>query len=326
MSAPAAEPVRWGLLGAGRITRDAVGPALAASGRGEVVAVGARDAGRAAAVAPGARTGSYEDVVADPEVEAVYIGLANDAHVPWALRALRAGKHVLCEKPLGMRAEEVAAAVRAATDAGVELVEASWYRWHPRTRHAEDIVASGALGDVVEVRAGFCFGGVPEGDYRLDPAMGGGAAFDVGCYALSAVGWATGWGPVGVAGVDVRRHPSGVDLELTARLQVGAATAEVGVGIDTPDAQWLEVVGTAGSLSFGQPAFTAWTGGPVALTVAHPTSGSQEVRFPACDPYLLMVDAVAGRVRGGGDWVVPTADTLWVAQATDAVLAAGSAP
>ena len=315
-----ADPVRWGILGAGRITSAAVGPALAASDRCRVVAVGARDQGRAAAVAPGARTGSYADVVADPEVEAVYIALPNDAHVPWALEAVRAGKHVLCEKPLGVHAAEVEAALAAATSAGVELVEASWYRWHPRTRHAEDLVGAGALGDVVEVRAGFTFGGVPGGDYRLDPAMGGGAAYDVGCYALSAVGWATGWARPELGPVDVRRHPGGVDLEVAARLRAGRASAVVRASIDDAEEQWIEVVGTAGSLSFAAPAFTAWTGGPADLVLRHGSGRVEDVRFPACDPYRLMVDAVAGRVRGGDDWVVPRADTLWVAGVIDALL------
>jgi xylose dehydrogenase (NAD/NADP) len=315
-------PVRWGILGAGRIVSGAVGPALAATDRAVVVAVGSHDPERAAAVAPAATRGGYGDVVADPDVEVVYIALTNDAHVPWALRAVRAGKHVLCEKPLGVRAEEVEVLLDAAADAGVEVVEASWYRWHPRTRHAEALVAGGDLGEVVDVRAGFSFSGVPAGDYRLDPERGGGAVYDVGCYALSAVGWATRWAALEVVGVEQLGHVGGVDLHVTARCRAGTATAEVRASIDGPDAQWIEVVGSRGTLRFSPPAFTAWTAGAASLEVEEATTGRSETRtFPACNPYRSMVDAVSDRVRGRDAWVVPGSESLWVARAVDAILA-----
>ncbi|HET9075769.1 MAG TPA: Gfo/Idh/MocA family oxidoreductase [Acidimicrobiales bacterium] len=322
-------PVGWGILGAGRISTVAVGPALAASPSCRLVAVGSRHADRAARLAASlsassagpaaAAYGSYEQVVTHPEVEAVYIALPNDAHVPWALEALRAGRHVLCEKPFGMHLDQVRSAFDAAEAAGLVAAEAAWNRWHPRSRDAERLVAGGALGEVRSIDAGFVFCGVDAGDYRMDPGRGGGALYDVGCYALSAVGWATGWAPLSGCHPEVRRHPGGVDLATAARLEVAGATATIRAAIDEPDRQWIEVTGTDGVLRFGPPAFTAWSDGPASLELAR-TDGPVESRhFQACNPYLSMVEAVSARVRGGDAWLVPRRDSEWVAAAIDAV-------
>ncbi len=323
-------PVGWGILGAGRISTLAVGPALAASQLCHIAAIGARHADRAAALGsrlaePGDASprayGSYEQVIADPAVEVVYIALPNDAHLPWALEALRADKHVLCEKPLGLDAAEVAAAFDVAEETGALLVEASWYRWHPRTQEAERMIAEGELGRVASVDASFVFDGVPVGDFRMDPGRGGGALYDVGCYAVSAVGWATGWAGVTRPEAEVRTHDSGVDLATSARFEAGDAAVTVRAAIDQPAAQRLEIHGTAGTLRFGPPAFTAWSGGSAALEVAG-VDGSVSIReFPPVDPYRRMVDAVAGRVRGRDEWVVPRRDSEWVAAVLDTLRA-----
>jgi len=329
---PSDEPVRFGILGAGRISRHALVPALAASARATVVAVGARDPQRAAALVAGARAyGNYEDVLADPAVEVVYCALPNDAHVPWAVAALRAGKHVLCEKPLGLDAAEVASAFEAASTADLLLVEASWYRWHPRTRRAEALVADGALGQLQSVSAGFSFAGVPADDYRMAPAHGGGALYDVGCYAASAIGWATGWRELSARSVEVLRAPGGVDLTTTAELVAageerdpgGTPVARLHASIDGPERQWLELVGTARTLRFEPPAFTAWTGAPAALELVDATGRAERFEFDACDPYRIMVDAVADAVRGRPAWLVTPAESLAVARLLDSVLAAG---
>lgn len=329
------DPVGWGILGAGRISTAAVGPALAASSRCRVAAIGARQVSRAALLAaaldgPDAeRTarayGSYEQVIADPDVEVVYIALPNDAHIPWALEALRAGKHVLCEKPLGLDSLQVKAAFDAAESSGRLLVEASWNRWHPRTREAERLVAEGAIGSVISVDAGFVFGGIPAGDYRMQPERGGGALYDVGCYVLSAVGWAAGWGPVSGAEPDVRLHATGVDLSTTGRFRAGDVAASVRAGIDEPPRQWLQITGTEATLHFAGAAFTAWTDAPARLERRGQSGRADSRSFPPCDPYGLMVEAVADRVRGGGSWVVPRRDSEWVAAAIDALRDAGSA-
>ena len=318
-------PVRWGILGAGLISRVALGPAFAASPYCSVVAVGARDAGRAAALVPdAARHGSYESVLSDPAVEAVYIALANDAHVPWALEALRAGKHVLCEKPLGLDATQVASAFAAADRAGLLLVEASWYRWHPRTRQAAAMVAGGALGPVRSVATGFTFSGVAEDNYRMQPGHGGGSLYDVGCYALSAVGWATGWADPRVESVRGLVAPTGVDLTVDARLAVpgpdGAdVAAQVRSSFAEPERQWIEVAARDATLRFGPPAFTAWHSDATTLDLEWADGRAESFAFEACDPYRLMAEAVSRRIRGGDDWLVPPAESEATARALDAV-------
>lgn len=322
------DPVRWGILGAGLIARVALAPAFEASDRCRVVAVGARDRDRARDLVPAARThGSYADVIADPGVEAVYIALANDAHVPWAVEALRAGKHVLCEKPLGLDEGEVRRAFAVAERAGLLLVEASWYRWHPRTRRAEAMVAGGELGEVRTVDAGFTFSGVADANYRMDPAMGGGSLYDVGFYALSAVGWATGWAEPTVTAVG-GHSGGGVDLtvDATLRFDPPGAAAHVHCSFEEPERQWIEVTGSEGSLRFGAPAFTAWTGHPATLEVARRAAPTESLTFDACDPYRLMAEAVSDVVRGGAAWLVAPAESIATARAIDTVRAAMAGP
>ncbi len=323
-------PVGWGILGAGRISTLAVGPALAASPLCSVNAVGARDVDRAAAL--GARLadlggsaksnayGSYEQVIADPAVEVVYVALPNDAHVPWAIEALRAGKHVLCEKPLGMDVAEVRSAFDVAEESGALLVEASWYRWHPRTQDAERMVADGVVGNIATVEAEFVFEGVPVDDYRMDPGQGGGALYDVGCYAISAVGWTTGWAALGDFQVRTRSHSGGVDLSTWAQVEAGGAVATIRSAIDEPPFQRLDITGATGSLRFRPPVFSAWTADRTVLEVARDSAVSVR-EYEPCDPYLRMVEAVAGRAAGRDDWVVPRCDSEWIATVMDALRA-----
>lgn len=160
------------------------GPLAAADGA-TLRAVGARNRARARAFADAwnapSAYGSYREAVEDPAVDAVYVALPNDAHEPWTTAALAAGKAVLCEKPLALSAVEVDVMVAAAQLSAKPLVEASMYRWHPRVRLAQELLAAGEIGPVRHVAAGFAFPGVAEDNYRWDPAMGGGALYDVGC-------------------------------------------------------------------------------------------------------------------------------------------------
>ena len=320
--------MRWGILGAGLISRVALVPAFEASERCTVVAVGARDRDRAAALVPGAaRHGTYEEVLADPAVEAVYIALANDGHVPWAIEALRAGKHVLCEKPLGLDAAETASAYAAARAAGRLLVEASWYRWHPRTRRAVDIVRDGVIGPVRSVSTGFTFSGVSDDNYRMSPAHGGGSLYDVGCYALSALGWATGGTDPRVTSARGVMSASGVDLTVDARLEVPAAQGVVGAEMRCSfieaEKQWIEVVGRDATMRFGAPAFTAWQRDATTLDLEWPDGRVESMAFAACDPYRLMAEAVSDRIRGDEEaWVLPAEEARATARALDAVRAA----
>lgn len=315
-------PVRWGFLGAGGIARRALAPAVHSADGAELVAVAARDADRARALGPtGPVSSSYEELLADPDVEAIYISLSNEAHHPWALRAVTAGKHVLCEKPLALDAGQVREMAAAAEEAGRLLVEAAWSRWHPRTRRAEALLASAALGSVRSVDAGFTFSGVAEGNYRLDPARGGGALYDVGPYAVGAALWAVPKGDVEVREVEVARSPAGVDLTTLTRFRVGEAEALVRTSIAEEPGEWTRIAGDRGTLELDPPAHTSWLA-PSTLTIRN-TDGERVLHFSPVDPYQVMVEHVSRAIRGDrAAWVLPLGASLRVAEALDAIRSA----
>jgi len=330
-----ADEVRFGFVGAGWIAQRALAPAVHAADGAVLQAVAARDAERARSLEPAGRdyggAGAYQALLDDPDVDVVYVCLSNESHLPWARAALAAGKHVLCEKPLGLSAAEVAELVSAAQAADRLLVEAFWYRWHPRTRRLEALLAAGDLGPVRRVETDFSFDGRGEprvaANYRLDPARGGGALYDVGCYAVSAAHLALGpdlavtraWADVG---------PSGVDLSAEARLRApGGGEAVARCGIAVPDRQVLRMSSDAVTAEFttadGIPGetFTSWHS-PSRLVLTGTGGVRRHEDFPPVDPYRLMVEAVAARVRGEDAFLVGLDHSAEVAATLDAVRAA----
>jgi predicted dehydrogenase len=323
------DTVRWGFLGAGNIARSALGPAAAAARNARLQAVGARDEQRARRLADdfggAAAYGSYEEVLAAPDVDAVYISLSNDNHKPWVLAALAAGKHVLCEKPLGMTAAEVEEMVAAAAAADRLLMEAFWYRWHPRTQAAELLVADGAIGTVTHVDSVFAMNGVDPDNYRWDPARGGGGLYDVGCYPISTAVWAYGGEEPQAIDARVVDGPTGVDILTETNLTFsGDRTARVASGMDEPHRQTIDITGTAGSISFGWPAFAATKEWPTELTVVTP-DGEQRIDFPPADPYQLMLEAMSDAIAGRPAWLLPLSQSLTIARIIDATFAARQA-
>jgi D-xylose 1-dehydrogenase (NADP+, D-xylono-1,5-lactone-forming) len=273
---------------------------------------------------------SYADLIDDDEVDAVYISLHNSAHLEWTLRALAAGKHVLCEKPLGCTAAEVETMAVAATAADRLLVEATWYRWHPRTKRALELLVE--LGPARVVHADFCFGNVPAGDFRLDPAMGGGALADVGCYAVSAAVAFLGATELAVTSATIELGPTDVDLSATAEVIGGSGRARVRCGIDEMEHQGITVECEGGSLQLVSAPFTSWHD-PAELRVEHgqatsnpggPANRVVMESFAQVDAYQLMVEAVSSRIRGGDDWVVPLGESLVVATTLDNVRRSGT--
>jgi predicted dehydrogenase len=231
------------VLGAAHIAGSAVLPAIASSSNGRVVAVASRDPARARSMAErfkGAQAAdSYDALLADPAVDAVYIPLVNSDHKPWTLRALAAGKHVLCEKPLAMNAEEAEEMAAAAERSGKHLMEAFMYRFHPRPR-----VFIEQLHDPMYVQASFGFTLKNESDYRLQAELGGGALLDVGCYAVSVTRWVLGE-PVQVLARS--RMVRGVDMTTSALLQfAGGEIAAVWASFESPEEQELTVVAREG--------------------------------------------------------------------------------
>lgn len=305
---------RWGFLGAGNIARVALAPAVHAASGAVLQAAAARDPFRAEALGPVTVHPSYDALLDDPDVDAVYISLSNEAHLPWTLAALAAGKHVLCEKPLCLTADEVDQIAAAAGD--LVAVEASWYRWHPRVRLAQQRLPE--IGPVRHVTAGFSFAGQLDGNYRLDPARGGGALYDVGHYAVSAALWAVGRGlPDDVAARAVV-GPTGVDLRTDAVLDWDGCTAEVVCGIDEGSGQHLVITGEHGEIELRDAPFTSWKDDDTELWVSD-GRGTERVPVPATDAYRVMVEEVSSAILGGPGWVLPLEESRETAACLDLV-------
>ena len=315
------DPVRWGFLGAGMIAR-VLGSATHDADGAVLHAAAARDLDRAQGLLPaGPSYDDYAALLADDEVEAVYISLTNDQHLPWTLRALEAGKHVLCEKPLALDAAEVDRMAAAAAAADRLCVEASWYRWHPRVRLAQSRLAE--IGRVRHVAAGFRFDGSLEGNYRLDRGRGGGALYDVGCYAVSACLWAVGQGVPEDVVARSELGPTGVDLDTRAVLRWADDTeAEVHVGITGAEGQWLVVTGDRGEIELRDQPYTSWHDA-TELWVSDGT-GTERVPVPPVDAYRLMVEEVSSVVRGGPGWVLPLEESRQTAAVLDAARASAA--
>ena len=244
--------VRWGVLSTANIGRAAVNPAIQASSNGTLVAAASRDAARAGAFAaehgiPSA-FGSYEALLERDDIDAVYIPLPNSLHREWTIRAAQAGKHVLCEKPLAMDAAECEEMAAAADDAGVTLMEAFMYRFHPRTERVLEMLRDGRVGRVGAVRSAFTFRLRDQTNIRLDPDLGGGALMDVGCYCVNVSRTLVGEEPVEVQAA-AHWTERGVDESMAGILRFpGGATAHFDCALTLERSEAYEVAGTDGQL------------------------------------------------------------------------------
>jgi D-xylose 1-dehydrogenase (NADP+, D-xylono-1,5-lactone-forming) len=247
---------RWGIVSTARINRAFI-PGVRATAGAELVAVASRDGERARAFAaeweiPDALA-SYAELIARDDIDAVYIPVPNHLHAPLTIEAADAGKHVLCEKPLALSVDEVAAVHDAAKRNGVVVAEAFMYRSHPQTLRIQELIAAGRIGTVQLVHSGFSFVLDRQGDVRFDPAMGGGALWDVGCYPVSFARAVIGQEPVEALGWQ-RTGETGVDLSFTGMLRFpGGAVAQIDAGFESPYRSSAEIVGTEGVISVPRP-------------------------------------------------------------------------
>jgi predicted dehydrogenase len=319
------DSLRWGLLSTARIN-DALIPALRSAPRAELVAVASRDLERASAYAEShdiARAyGSYDELLADPGVDVVYNPLPNHLHAPWTVRACEAGKHVLCEKPLACTLAEVDAIAAAARANGVVVAEAFMYRHHPQTLRVLDLVAGGAIGEVHLVRGSFSFPLTNPHDVRLDPAMGGGATWDVGVYPIGFARLAIGSTPVEAR---AWRHdgPSGVDLSCRAMLRfANGATAQLDCSFEEPERMNLEIVGSSGVIVVPEP----FKPGRRSTVLMGPSSAELAPTAVTADHelYRYEVDDLTDNVLGGTEPRIPLADSRANVATVLAVLASGS--
>ena len=308
------EKVRWGFIGAGYIARIALYPALLNSKVGEIYAVGSKDLERGKSLSPtGLVYTDYEQLLADPKVEAIYISLPNSLHIEWSIKAMRAGKHVLCEKPAAMDVAELKEAIAVANETGLIFMEASWNRWHPRTLRLKEIVDSGVIGEVKNIRTAFTYDGLDPSNIRAVYELGGGGLYDLGPYSVAAPIWLMDFAPVSNIKTDVIWHPGGCDETLNISFDIGGAHAEALTSMNTPSTLYFDVMGTKGRVSLiGNDAFNSHNkASALELEVAGKVSVEN---FAACDPYQLMADSMSRRIRGGEGWLMPHSQSIAFAE------------
>jgi xylose dehydrogenase (NAD/NADP) len=308
---------RWGLIGAGWIATTAIAPAMHAAENTVIQAVASRDPERSRALNPITVHESYEALINDPLVDAVYISLPNHLHCEWTIKALKAGKHVLCEKPFAMNVAEVELMVQAAKDCDRLLVEAVWSRWHPRMVRAIDLVRSGKIGQIVSIDASFTFPATIEGNYRLSQEMGGGALFDIGVYPLHAIAALVGDNAkVEMENCDASFGPTGIDLTTKWQMRINDSIAATGLAsFEMPENQSLVIKGEKDSITFvGEQAFTSWHSAST-LQI-----GESQEEFEAVDPYMLMIESFGKKIQSEDSWVLPLETSLWVQRAVRAML------
>jgi len=281
----------WGILGPGFAATRAVIPAMRQVPTARVLAVASSDEQRAQAAALRFDIErayvSYQALLDDPDVDAIYMALPNHLHHEWTIRAAQAGKHVLCEKPLAMSAVECDEMIDACRQANVLLMEAVMYRFHPRMIHFKQMLASGELGDIRFLHAAFSFPFNVPGNYRAYGQFGGGALLDVGSYCVNAARWLIGSEPDSIQSVTSYSQKL-VDFSTSAILRFGEdVSAHIQCSFAAAEHQVIEVVGTSGAV-IAPLSFTAWSDDRTVLMIQHGSVFEQREFAPA-DPYQLMV-------------------------------------
>ncbi len=304
--------VKWGIIGTGGIAQT-YAAGVKASESGEVVAVGSR--GETSAKEFAAKNGiarahgSYPALLSDPEVEAVYISTPHPMHAEWAVRAAKAGKHVLCEKPIGMNRREALAIFSAGESAGVLVMEAFMYRCHPQTAKVVELIRSGVLGTVGVVQATFSFNNRSGADSRFwSKELGGGGILDVGCYPVSfsrlIAGAAEGGAfadPVEVKALGKLHPQTGVDVVTSAILRFESGIlAQVSTGVGLFQESTVRIFGSEGWLHVVEPWLPSTGGRPNILVLHREGRGPEEIEVAPPKPlYALEADAFARALRGG---------------------------
>jgi len=311
-------PIRWGILSTARIG-GAVIEGARDSEAAEIVAVGSRSDASAQAFAeahgiPRAH-GSYEALLADPEVDAVYVPLPNGMHVDWSVKALQAGKHVLCEKPMDRRPARVEQAFDVAEAAGLVLSEAFMWRHNPQTTRLRALLDEGVIGNPRLVRASFSFPLAATVDVRLDAALDGGALMDVGCYCVSGARLAAGAEPQSVSAEAVT-GPSGVDLRLTGLLRFdGDVLATIDCGFDMAGRGELEVVGSDGRIVLADP----WHARAPRLVLERAGADAEVIDIEPVNSYRMELEDMAAAIAGERPPLLGRDDALGQARAIEAL-------
>jgi D-xylose 1-dehydrogenase (NADP+, D-xylono-1,5-lactone-forming) len=311
-----ADPVRWGIVSTADINRKVI-PGAKESPKVELIAVASRAQDRADEYAKEwgieRAYGTYEALLEDPDVEALYISLPNTMHTEWSIRAVQAGKHVLCEKPLSRHPEDVAAAFDAADRAGRLLTEAFMYRHNPQTKRLKELVDEGAIGELRLVRSAFSYALYDADNIRLRTDVEGGALMDVGCYNVSG-SRLLGGEPEQVFG-EAWYGPSGTDWVFAGTMRFpGNVIATFDCGTAMPNRDELEAIGSEGSLFLDDP----WHCNVPVIEVRR-ADGVERIEIERQDSYRLELENLSDAIRGEGKLLLARDDAMGQARALEAL-------
>jgi predicted dehydrogenase len=318
--------VKWGVLGVAKIATEKVIPAMQQGEASEIAAIASRDLGKAKAAADRlgiARAfGSYEDLIADGEIEAVYNPLPNELHVPWTVRALEAGKHVLCEKPIALDTEQARSLIEARNRSGKLVAEAFMVRLHPQWRRAKELADTGAIGEPRAIQTFFSYRLLDPENVRNRPP-GGGGIYDIGCYAILTARYIFGAEPTRVVATLERDPNFHTDRLTSAILEFpGARHVTFTVATQLSAHQRVTIVGEAGRIEVMIP-FNAPPDRPTEIVIdsgADLFGGGRRVeQFAVCDQYTLQGDAFSRAIRSGTPLEFPIEDAIANMRVIDAV-------
>ena len=317
------QPLQLGILGVSGFFQKRIAIPVAQSPLIDLVAIASRSQDKAAQAAQEygiTRSYSdYESLLADEAVEAVYIPLPNHLHAPWIKKAADAGKHILCEKPIALNAEEARESIAYATGKGSKVMEAFMYRFHPQWRHARKLIRMRELGTVQFINVFFGYNNNNADNIRNQKEAGGGALLDVGCYAVSASRFLLGDEPQRVLSVAQIDKSFETDVVLTGLLDFGAARSSFTVATQTFPYQRVDVHGTSGVMTIDIP-FNTHADVEARLTVTN-SVGTREVYFEPVDQYILEFESFARAVRGEQEVPTPPVDATQNMEVLDALRA-----
>ena len=315
------EKVRFGFIGAGLIAKLALYPAMLDSSCVTVSAVASRDRERARALSPSGKVYTeYQELLDDPEIEAVYISLPNSLHIPWSIKAMQAGKHVLCEKPIAMNAQELKEAIKVSESTGKLLMEASWNRWHPRTVRIKELIDSGVIGELTAIDTCATYSQLNDiNKIRTTPELGGGSLYDLGPYSTVVPLWLADFGLITNVDTDVIWHPDGCDETIKVNYKVNDVQCTTLASMNIKSTECLSVTGTKGKIyTVGNDAYFSYK--DKSKLIIENNYGKIEVEeFEACDPYQIMADQFAKHVRGEKSWVMSIHESLRFAELFDEI-------
>ncbi len=308
--------IRWGILGVAAIAVKKVIPGMQRSSSLEVAGIASRNIARARQAAEQAGIpkayGSYEELLADPEIDVVYNPLPNHLHVLWSIKAAEAGKHVLCEKPIALSTAETRQLIDARDRTGVKIGEAFMVRTHPQWLRARELVTGGEIGDPKLMMSAFSYFNTDPANIRNQPDIGGGALMDIGCYPMTMSRWLFGREPSRVLAVIERDPVMRTDRLTSALLDFAPGQAVFSCGTQLVPYQSFQILGTKGRIDVHWP-FNTPPDQPAYLRIDHgakPIAGAGErtEEFPAQDQYTLQAEAFSAAVQGERDVPVPLED------------------